>query len=281
MSALAIRVNKLKHIFLFFIFTHNLALAQTEAETPTEDTTAEPSISRWGIAAGTGWISDYSGAGQGRMRYLIMPAYHSKFLTIDRQDGAKAHLLTENRFKFSVSFSFLMPTSSKDIPVRHGMPNLNLVLQLGPELQISLYKSTHFKMYLRLPVRFIVATDFQYKLDYLQWTFAPSLRTEYDFGIEYGKIGTRLELDYASQDYNSYFYGVDAKYATSTRPAYQAKMGLMQYILGLQYSYDAFMPLTLSLATNIYLMNDSANKNSPLLVKNEGYSLLGLAVYYF
>lgn len=271
----------LKKKFFFsltILFFFNTALCQ-ESSSPAYYN--DPVRTQWGIAAGTGWITDYAGAAQGRMRYLVMPAYRSKFLTIDRQDGAKAHLLTDNRLKFSFSFAFLLPTSSKDIPVRQGMPNLDLILQLGPELQIYLLRTDFFRMYLRLPLRFIVATDFRHDFDYLQWTFAPSLRTEYNLGNEYGKIGTRMEFDYASQAYSSYFYAVDTKYATANRPAYSAEMGIMQYILGLQYSYDALQPLTLSFSANIYLLNNTKNAESPLHVRDEGYSLLSLAVYYF
>lgn len=248
---------------------------------PVDITDIQEHQSQWGLAAGTGWITDYPGAAQGRMRYLVMPAFHSKYITVDRQDGARAHLVNERRIKFSVSFSFLLPTSAQDIPVRKGMPNLDLILQLGPELQLYFLRSSTFNIYLRLPIRFIVATDFKSDFDYLQWTFAPSLRTEYNFGAKYGKLGTRLEFDFASARYQSYFYQVDAKYSTPDRPAYNAKMGIMEYIVGLQYSYDYLMPVTFSASANIYLMRDAVNRNSPLHLKSEGYSFLGLAVYYF
>jgi hypothetical protein len=275
-------VNDLKILNFLFVFflTPNLANADADPS-PVDITDVQQKNSQWGLAGGVGWITDYPGAAQGRMRYLVMPAFHSKYITVDRQDGARAHLVNERRIKFSVSFSFLLPTSAQDIPVRQGMPDLDLILQLGPELQIYFLRSNTFNVYLRLPVRFIVATDFKSDFEYLQWTFAPSLRTEYNFGSKYGKLGTRLEFDFASARYQSYFYQVEARYATADRPTYHAKMGIMEYIVGLQYSYDHLLPVTFSASANIYLMRDAVNRNSPLHLRNEGYSFLGLMVYYF
>lgn len=246
--------------------------------------THEPSqleSSHWGVGLGTGWINDYPGSAQGRTRFLAVPTYKGKHLTIDRQEGVKSELVSQSRFKFSISFSFLFPTASDKIPVRTGMPNLDWTLQLGPELQIYLYRSLSHTMFIRLPFRFVATTDFSHRFEYRQWNLAPSLRNIFYLGRRYGEIATRLELDYSSEAYSDYFYEVAPRYATPFRPAYNAKAGLMETTVGINYSYYNLFPWTFFVGANLYFLGDAKNTESPLLVKHRNSSILGGIIRYF
>ncbi|MCB9073481.1 MAG: MipA/OmpV family protein [Bdellovibrionaceae bacterium] len=255
---------------LFYIFS-----------TSAQESPKKPEESFIGAGFGFGWIQDYPGAGQGRMRYLVLPTYKSKHITIDRQDGVKGELAEKDRFQFAVSFSFLFPTPSSKIPVRQGMPDLGWTLQLGPELRIQLTKNAFHSMYVRLPLRFVANTDFSHKFDFLDWNFAPSLRNNFYLGEGYGEISTRLELDYASEAFSNLFYGVAPQYATPTRPAYTAKSGLLEYIVGVNYTYYDLFPWMFFIGGNLYLMQNAKNRDSPLLVNPTNYSIIGGIVRYF
>jgi MipA family protein len=259
-----------------------IALAVTGSASVAHAQTEQSQIlnSHWGLAAGTGWIQDYPGAAQGRMRYLALPTFKGKVFSIDRQDGVKGEFIDDRIFKFAVSFSFLFPTSSSKMPVRSGMPGIDWVFQMGPELQIYLYKSIMHTMYLRLPLRFIATTDFHHDFQYRQWNFSPSLRNNFLLN-GWGEIMTRLEFDYASEAYNDLFYEVAPQYATASRPAYDARSGLLEWIIGVTYSYNEVFPWGFSVGANVYLLQASANKNSPLLVKQTNYSVLASVVRYF
>jgi MipA family protein len=234
-----------------------------------------------GVGVGFGWIQDYPGADQGRTRYLVIPTYKSKHFTMDRQDGIKGELLENDRFQFSVSFSFLFPTDSKDIPARAGMPDLGWTLQLGPELRVNFINNNYHRMFLRLPLRFVANTDFNHHFDYLDWNFAPSLRNVFQLGPGRGEITTRLELDYASEAYNDLFYEVSPQYATANRPAYDAKTGLMEYIVGINYAYYDFFPWTFFAGGNVYFLQNAKNRESPLLLKTTNFAIIGGIVHYF
>lgn len=234
----------------------------------------------FGIAFGAGWIQDYPGAGQGRTRYLAIPTYKSRFLTIDRQDGVRGDLVEKNRYQLSISFSFMFPTSSENIPVRQGMPDLSWTFQAGPELRIELLDNTFHTMFLRLPLRFVINTDFYSKFRYLDWNFAPGFRNIFRFG-PYGELTTRLEMDIASEAFQDLLYQVDTEYATAQRPYFDAKGGLMEYIVGANYAYYNFFPWTIFVGANAYFMNNNRNIDSPLIVKKTNYSFLGGVVRYF
>lgn len=237
--------------------------------------------SQWGGAVGTGWIHDYPGAAQGRTRFLVMPVFKGKYLTVDRQDGVKSNIINRGNFEFSISFSFLFPTESNDIPIRAGMPDLDWTLQIGPEAVFYITRTQSHTMLLRLPLRFVASTDFSHRFDYQGWVFAPSLRSTIPIGEKYGEITTRLEIEYASEEYNDYFYEVAPQFATPERPAYDGVTGFLESIVGITYSYSDLFPWGFFISGNIYLLGESANKESPLHLRSTNHSVFGAVIYYF
>lgn len=270
-------------LFTCFLTIHSEWIWAQEDLPP--DAQQEPSSeevpSRWGVGVGFGWINDYPGSEQGRARYIVAPSYRGKNFTVDRQEGVKGSLINDSRFKLSLSFTFMFPTDSDDIPLRQGMPDLDWTLQLGPELQVYLIRTPNHTMFLRLPLRFAATTDFSHRFDYRDWNFAPSLRNNFKLGEGLGEISTRLELDYSSESLNDVFYEVAPAFATPERPAFDAKEGIMETIVGVTFTYTDFKPWMIFVGTNAYFMGDAKNTESPLLVKNRNYSyFMGLIRYF-
>lgn len=251
----------------------------TPKEKSTEDT--KESDGHFGLAFGTGWIQDYPGADQGRTRHIILPLYKGTHFAIDRDDGAKGTLLRDQDYQFSFSFSFLFPTEAEDIPVRQGMSDIDWTLQFGPEIIRYLYQKKGYSVYVRLPLRVVFSTDFHSNFDDQGLFLAPSLRTEIPLPGDWGSITTRMELNFATQEYNAYFYQVDQEFATSDRAAYEARAGYLESILGLTYVYEESFPFSFFVSANAYFLGDSVNKESPLFVDSRNYSILGALIYYF
>jgi MipA family protein len=271
-----------KFLFITTLLVTSVALANPgEEDSPEVETPADVTDSHWGVGFGAGWINDYPGAAQGRTRYIAVPTYKGKNITIDRQEGVRGDLVSESSVKFSVSFSFLFPTDADDIPIRAGMPDLDWTLQLGPELQIFLYRSPTHTMFIRLPFRFVASTDFSHRFNSQEWNFAPSLRNLFYLKDGWGEIGTRLELDYASESFNDYFFEVRPEFQTPTRRAYDAREGLMGITVGVNYSYYDFYPWIYFIGANVYFYGDAENRESPLLQKTINHSVLGGIIKYF
>jgi MipA family protein len=160
--------------------------------------------------------------------YLIPFPYlrlESKYLDIDQ--GIESKLFSSNKVRFSLSGGLGVPVNSTDSTARAGMPDLDLVLQLGPSLDVIFDKrsqgSREFR--LELPVRLAVATDFSSTRS-TGWLFEPRLVYE---SKRKHKAGWAYEytagLRFATDDYHGYYYNVDPQYATATRPAYSASGG--------------------------------------------------------
>ncbi len=115
----------------------------------------------------------------------------------------------------------------KTVHARLGMPDIDLVLQVGPSVEITLaggrFKPSHTR--LELPVRAAVATDFS-STQHVGWIFEPRLtyetRRPYKTGFAYLVSGG---LRYATEKYHDYYYAVDPAFITSTRSAFDAGSG--------------------------------------------------------
>jgi len=106
----------------------------------------------------------------------------------------------------------------------------------------------------------------------------PSLRYErYDLLPETEKVILRLEAGamYASRRYNHYYYGVDAPYATATRPAFRARQGLHSYYFdtALRYQYDE--DISIGAVVRMRTLSGSVNVASPL-VRQRVYLSFGI-----
>jgi len=149
----------------------------------------------------------------------------SKYLDVDR--GIQGKLLKTSRLRFSVSGDLGVPVKSEDDTVRRGMPDLDLVLQLGPSLDVIFNANEKKKREFRLelPLRLALATD-GYSTRNTGWLFEPRLSYE---AKRRNRAGWSYEFlagfRFATGKYHSYYYEVAPQYATAGRPQYTATGG--------------------------------------------------------
>lgn len=185
----------------------------------------------WELGAGVAGLRlpDYRGADQSRNYALPLPyfVYRGTWLRADR-DGARALLFNEDRVKVDVSLSASTPTNSENNLAREGMPDLPAIVEVGPNLSLTLAGSLRhdrWRLDLRLPVR--AAVTLQRSPAYVGATFSPNLNLDVNLGDSDGdwNLGLLTGPVFADGRYNGYQYGVDAVYATAARPAYRASGG--------------------------------------------------------
>ena len=160
--------------------------------------------------------------------YLIPFPYlrlESKYLDIDQ--GIESRVFRSNKVRVSLSGGLGVPVNSAESTAREGMPDLDLVLQVGPSLDVILNTRNDGARELRLelPVRLAVATDFSSTRN-TGWLFEPRLVYE---SKRKQKSGWAYELTgglrFATDKYHGFYYNVDPQYATAIRPAYGASGG--------------------------------------------------------
>lgn len=172
---------------------------------------------------------DYRGANEHTNYLFPVPylVYRGEFLKADQQRGIRALFFKHGPMELDLSYSGTPPVKSKNNLARAGMPDLDGTLEIGPSLNITLWDapSSRQKLELRMPVRAVIASDFRH-VSAQGVVFQPVLNLDHRnlFGPN-SNLGIGAGPVFGSQRYHHFVYGVDAPYATATRPAYQGRGG--------------------------------------------------------
>lgn len=184
----------------------------------------------WEVGLGVGGIvfPDYRGSDELRAYPIPMPyvEYRGTFLKSDR-DGLRGRVFNREYVELSLSVNGSVPVNSDDNEARQGMPDLKPTLELGPSLDIHLWRSDdrNVKVDFVLPLR--VPVTIESSPTAIGWVFAPRLHVDiknvaghsgWDLGFGAGPV-------FADEKYHDYFYAVAPQFATPQRPAYDAPGG--------------------------------------------------------
>jgi outer membrane scaffolding protein for murein synthesis (MipA/OmpV family) len=200
---------------------------------------------KWEVGVGVAGLSFPAYRGSENRHNFLMPTpyfvYHGDFLKSDRY-GVRGDLFDSDRVDLTLSFSVSPPTSSKDAPVRDGMPDLKPTMEFGPELDFTLWRSASRASFvkLRLPMR--TAFTIEGSPRNVGAIFAPDLNM--DIGELSGLPGWNLGMVagpiWATKRQHDFFYTVRPEFATATRPAYDAKGGYSgtKFVVALSKRFD-------------------------------------------
>lgn len=234
----------------------------------------------WEVGAGVAYIDfpHYRGADERQTYVLPIPyvIYHGDLLKVDRQ-RVRGMLFHSEKVELDVSMSGSVPV--KNNGARQGMPDLDPTFEIGPALNISLYKSAsnQSQLELRLPFRAVIATDFSYLRD-VGFMFQPRLNLDVQnaFGLTGWDLGMGAGPIYTDARYNRYFYGVDTIYAQPGRPAYTTGGGYAgsQLVAALTKRFPSYW---VSGFVKWDMLRGAAFEGSPL-VKQKDSATFGFAV---
>jgi outer membrane scaffolding protein for murein synthesis (MipA/OmpV family) len=184
----------------------------------------------WEFGLGVGGLTfpDYRGSDERRFYPVPVPyfVYRGDLFKADR-DGIRGRLFDSDKIELTLSASATIPVNSDDNAARRGMPDLQPTVELGPSLELHLWRSAdrRVKFDLLMPLRIPVTLESSPQL--IGWVFAPRLNLDiedigghdgWNFGIGAGPI-------VADGKYHDYFYSVAPAFATADRPAYDATSG--------------------------------------------------------
>ena len=117
-----------------------------------------------------------------------------------------------------------------DIDARRGMPDLGTLVEFGPRLTWKLGEAAGGRWRVQLPVRGVY--DLSDGGAQRGVSFEPEL--QFERGTASGwRYSTSVSAVFANRKLADTFYGVAPRYATATRPAYQAESGLVAWRYGL------------------------------------------------
>lgn len=200
----------------------------------------------WEIGVGAGALSfpDYRGSDRQRTHAIAVPylIYRGEFFKADR-DGIRGVFLDTERVELNLSLAASLPVDSSGNSARRGMPDLQPTVEIGPSLEINLWRAAdhNARVDLRLPLRVGYAVRGSVKP--VGVTFSPFINLDVDpFGNSGWNLGMMAGPIYANARQHRYFYDVAPQYALPERPAYEAGGGYSgsQFIAALSKRFDRY-----------------------------------------
>lgn len=243
------------------------ALAQS-ALVGTETTNVTAPLWEAGVLAAGGYVAHYPASSQGQFRGLPIPylIYRGDTLRIGDNGIIRARKeFADDRLELDIGMDGAFDVDSKDNNARRGMPDLDLLIEAGPEVTWHFnHKTDPLQIDLSLEVRAMIAAEF-ISFSYEGITVNPQLSL-----FDRAFLGTNLRA-YASigpvfgyDGVNEYFYQVNAAYATPDRPAYRAKSGYIGTETTLGLAYPVNDRLLVFTAAQVGYYGGAVNRDSPL-----------------
>ena len=201
----------------------------------------------WEAGAGVAAFSFpyYRGSDQTNDFVLPVPyfTYHGDFFKADRH-GIRGSFLDSERLDLSVSLALSPPASSDEIKARSGMANLEATFEIGPQVDISLWRSENRARFVKLLLPLRAAFTVESSPQAIGWVFHPRLNLDLTDlpGMPGWNLGLLAGAVFGDQRQNAYYYSVAPQYATPTRPAYRAGAGYAgtQYLVALSKRFPNF-----------------------------------------
>lgn len=233
-----------------------------------------------GFLTGAGFISDYPGSNQGRVRNIVFPTfiYRGSFLRSDDK-GTRARFYKTDKMDIDLSFGASFPANSKDNDAREGMSDLDWLGEIGPRLNIEVYKNDDITIEIELPTRFVFSTDFKFTKR-RGYRFYPQIDIRKKINSKF-KTNLSFKMNWASEELTDYFYEVGPNDILSSRSRYNAKGGYMGRDISANINYRSER-LFVILGVRYSNFENSANENSPLFKSKEDTSFfLGLNYFFY
>ncbi|RIX48307.1 MAG: MipA/OmpV family protein [Rhodocyclales bacterium GT-UBC] len=235
----------------------------------------------WEIGAGVAAFSFPSYRGSNQTNNFLMPVphftYHGDFLKADRQ-GIRGSFFDSDRLDLTVSLALSPPVSSKDIDARNGMSDLKPTFEIGPQMDVTFWRSENRARFVKLLLPLRAAFTVESSPKDIGLIFHPKLNMDITDlpGLPGWNLGTLAGPLFGDKRQHAYYYSVGQQYATADRPAYDAKGGYagMQYLVALSKRFPGYWLGSFVRYDNL---NGATFADSPL-VRQKDYFAAGVAI---
>lgn len=256
----------------------------TEVDSPVRSLTGFEALDEsqplweFGVGGGAVEVPNYPASSERNFVALAAPylIYRGDVFRIG--NGARAVFVEENDFEIDVSFGGAFSADSDDNTAREGMPELDFLFEVGPQLiyrvkDYSFENGGHARLNARLQARAVFSTDFE-RIDDRGFVLQPALSYQ-QRGVLFKDTGLNasFSLMFGSEDLHDYFYQVDPDFVTTSRQQFDARGGYLGAELSLGLSFPVVENMRGFLGASVQFHQGAANEDSPLFEDDITYSL--------
>ncbi|MFT6896575.1 MAG: outer membrane protein [Paraglaciecola sp.] len=219
----------------------------------------------------------YPAASSRHSNFLVVPyvVYRGETWRIGDGSVARAVAIDKKNYELDVSLNASFNADSADDAARRGMPDLDYLFEVGPQLKINLSgdtPDTEGRFGLDLQARGVFSTDFSY-IEHQGGIFHPRWSYRHRGLLGQGSVLTLgVAPSWGSEALLDYFYQVNPQFAITGRPAYDAKGGYLGTTVSLGLAFEATRTIRLFVGGNLSFYQGSANRASPLLQDDITYA---------
>lgn len=235
----------------------------------------------WEIGVGAAALSFPAYRGSDQTNNFLMPVphftYNGDFFKADRH-GIRGSLFDSDRVDLTVSLALSPPAPSDDIKVRAGMPDLEATFEIGPQLDLTLWRSPNHARFVKLLLPLRAAVTLESSPKSIGWVFHPKLNMDITDlpGLPGWNLGMLAGPLWGDKRQHAYYYSVTPRQATGWRSAYEADAGYagMQYLVALSKRFPKYWVGSFVRYDNL---SGATFENSPL-VRQKDYFAAGIAI---
>lgn len=240
-----------------------------------------------GVGAGGRYGADYPASSERHMRGLALPVviYRGEVFRLGDGQAARAIAFENERFELDLSFDAAFDADSEKNDRRSGMPDLDYLFQVGPQLKINLQElrfsdDSHARLVLALQARSVFSTDLR-GIDHRGYVFEPMIRYRHH-GWLHPNFDATLSIRplWASAQLHEYFFDVSPVYVTGDRPLHESGGGYFGTGINLYGSHRVDEKLSVFLGIQATSHHGAANEDSPLFEKRFTTGLTAGFVWY-
>lgn len=149
-----------------------------------------------------------------------------------------------DRLDLTVSAALSPPANSDDIAARTGMPDLKATFEIGPQIDLTLWRSASRARFVKLLLPLRAAFTVEGSPKDIGWVFHPKLNLDITDlpGLPGWNLGLLAGPLFGDQRQHAYYYSVAPQYASAARPAYEAGAGYagMQYLAAVSKRFPSY-----------------------------------------
>jgi outer membrane protein len=223
---------------------------------------------------------EYPAANQQQSNVIAAPLiiYRGKTFRVGDGSVVRAVAIEKSWYELDVSLNASFNADSEDNVTRAGMPDLDFIFEIGPQLTIFLDEYDYAgygkgKLSLDIQARAVMSTDFS-NFNHRGFIFHPELSYQHK-GIfsEKAELNLSIAPAWATERLHDYFYQIDSQFITPQRPAYDASGGYLGTDLSVSVGFKVTANLRMFVGGKVSLHSGSANSDSPLFKDNSTYSI--------
>ena len=275
-----LRINSGSYLIKYLVAVL-VGIVSTNTTAQQEITLEDDMLPVWevGVFAAVFNSPEYPAAAQRQTNVIPAPYFIYRGETLRIGDGsiARAVAIDKSWYELDLSLAGSFNANSEDNEARLGMPDLDFIFELGPQLKLRISKfefEQHGKgeLFLNLQARAAFSTDFSgiNKRGYV----LQSVLSYRQRGLlsEKTALSVSLSPTWATEKLHDYFYQVDSQFVTEQRQVYDAKSGYLGTDLSVGLSFNTTGYIRIFTFARVSLHSGAANTESPLFEDKSTYA---------